>query len=74
MTLIGTQEGISSDYQSLKLRDELSTTESYYAVQDSMSSSSENDYQPLLLANMKETSSSCDSLYQTLFSYPDPQA
>lgn len=74
MTLIGTQEGVSSDYQSLKLRDELSTTESYYAVQDSMSSSSENDYQPLLLANMKETSSSRDSLYQTLFSYPDPQA
>ena len=69
MTLIKTQQdgAGANGYQSLQARDcSLFDTDHDY---DSISSS-DNDYQPLLLENMKEMSHSRDSIYQTLHSCP----
>ena len=57
----------ASDYQKLHLRDSPTTSEPDYDY----TSSFENDYQPLLLANVKGLSNSRDSIYQALFSSPD---
>ena len=72
MKLIKTPEGFlgaasASDYQKLHLRDSRTTSEPDYDY----TSNFENDYQPLLLANVKGLSNSRDSIYQALFSSPD---
>ena len=70
MTLIKTYQVDcdADDYQSLQPRDEPLFVAK---PDDDSTSSSENDYQPLLLENMKD-SNSCDSSYQTLSYCPDP--
>ena len=70
MTLIKTYQVDcdADDYQSLQPRDKPLFVAK---PDDDSTSSSENDYQPLLLENMKD-SNSCDSSYQTLFYCPDP--
>ena len=71
MTLIKTYQADceADDYQSLQPIDE----PLFVAKRDDDSTnSSENDYQPLLLENMKDITNSRDSSYQTLFYCPDP--
>lgn len=72
MKLIKTPEGFAgaasaSEYQELHFHDSPTTSDPDYDYASSL----ENDYQPLLLANMKGLSSSHDSIYQALFSSPD---
>ena len=73
MKLIKTPEGFldgasGNEYQKLQLRDSpTGTSDPDYDY----TSSFENDYQPLLLANVKGLSNSRDSIYQALFSSPD---
>ena len=72
MTLIKTYQVDcdADDYQSLQPRDEPLFVAK---PDDDSTSSSENEYQPLLLESMKDISTSRDSSYQTLFYCPDPQ-
>ena len=72
MKLIKTPEGFlgaasASEYQKLHIRNSPTTSEPDYDY----TSSFENDYQPLLLADVKGLSNSRDSIYQALFSSPD---
>ena len=72
MKLIKTPEGFlgavsGSEYQKLQMRDSATISDPDYDY----TSSFENDYQPLLLANVKGLSNSRDSIYQALFSSPD---
>lgn len=72
MKLIKTPEGFlgavsANDYQKLHLCNSPTTSDPDYDY----TSSFENDYQPLLLANVKGLSNSRDSVYQALFSSPD---
>jgi hypothetical protein len=72
MKLIKTPEGFAgaasaSEYQKLHLRDSPTTSDPDYDYASSL----ENDYQPLLLANVKGLSNSRDSIYQALFASPD---
>ena len=71
MTLIKTYQADcdADDYQSLQPRDEPLFVAK---PDDDSTSSSENEYQPLLLENVKDISNSCDSSYQILFYCPDP--
>ena len=71
MKLIKTPEGFlgaasGSEYQKLQMRDSATSDPDY-----DYTSSFENDYQPLQLANVKGLSNSRDSIYQALFSSPD---
>ena len=72
MKLIKTPEGFAgaasaSEYQKLHLRDSPTTSDPDYDYISSL----EDDYQPLMLANVKGLSNSRDSIYQALFSSPD---
>ena len=73
MKLIKVQEAAcdDDDYQSLLIRG--SPSDDHEPDYD-YTSRLENIYQPLLMENVKGSKGSCDSVYQTLFSGPHPQA
>ena len=72
MMLIKTQQEPEQDYQSLQTKDSPSDTDPDYDYTSSWEEEEEDSYQPLLMESIKPVKYSRDSMYQTLFSYPDP--